>query len=196
MKGVGYVASAIVGAGLVGLVWLGTAVLPARVDDSSPKRVVERLYAAFNSGDIPSIRKLIAPDATWIQYGPKEILPFAGMRRGPDGVMSFFADVDRALENPRPGVREFIVAGDKVAVPGTEESTVRSTGIRYHVNNLHLFTVRNGKVVSFEEFIDSGTMVLAFTNGKLGSAQKPSAPTCQAGAKAGPALKSPAGPPC
>ncbi|MFB6459728.1 nuclear transport factor 2 family protein [Bradyrhizobium tunisiense] len=87
--------------------------------------VVKALYAAFDVGDMEKIKSLIAPDATWTYYGPEYALPFAGARKGPDGVADFFVKVDDTLTEPGASQREFIASGDQVAVPGTEESTSR-----------------------------------------------------------------------
>lgn len=135
-----------------------------RSEDSG--KVVRELYEAFAKGDINAVEKLIAPDATWTYYGPSNKLPFGGTRRGPEGVADFFAKVDETLANPVATQRAFIVSGNMVAVPGTEESTVRRTGIRYKADFVHVFEVRDGKIVSFEEFIDSGKVLLAFQGDK------------------------------
>lgn len=128
----------------------------------SPEQVVRNLYAAFERGDMAALERLIAPDATWTYYGPPSVLPFGGTRRGPEGVADFFAKVDETLADPVAGQREFLVDGDTVVVPGFEESTVKATGIRYHADNVHIFKIRDGKIVRFEEFIDSGKVLLAF----------------------------------
>ncbi|WP_136162115.1 nuclear transport factor 2 family protein [Sphingomonas flavalba] len=141
--------------------------------------VVRELYAAFERGDMVALEQLIAPDATWTYYGPPDKLPFGGTRHGPKGVAEFFATVDETLENPVAVQRAFIVSGDMVAVPGTEESTVRKTGIRYKADLVHVFKVRDGKIVSFEEFIDSGKVLLAFQgdgSAGIGGARAASAP--------------------
>lgn len=135
-----------------------TAPKPAQ----DPVHVVHELYEAFERGDMAALERLIAPDATWTYHGPASKLPFGGTRRGPAGVADFFAKVDETLENPVATQFDYIVTGERVAVPGTEESTVRATGIRYKADCVHVFTVRNGKIVSFEEFIDSGKVLLAF----------------------------------
>ncbi len=134
---------------------------PGGSDPKDPETVVRSLYAAFERGDAAAIEALIAPEATWTYYGPAE-LPFAGTRHGPSGVADFFAKVEQTLSNPVPEQRDFIVTGSMVAVPGSEESTVKATGIRYRADNVHLFKVVDGKIVSFEEFIDSGKVLLAF----------------------------------
>lgn len=128
-----------------------------------PEQVVKALYAAFDAGDMAKVRRLIAPDATWTYYGPEHAIPFAGTRKGPDGVADFFAKVDATLRDAKAGQRDYIVDGDQVAVPGTEESTVKETGEHYLVHNLHLFKITNGKIVRFEEYIDSGAVMEAFT---------------------------------
>jgi cytochrome c553 len=143
----------------------GVAVLHA--ESSAPPgtdatSVVKALYAAFEAGDTKKIHSLIAPDATWTYHGPTYALPFAGVHTGPAGVDQFFVQVEQTLQDATPTQREFIVTGDEVAVPGTEESTVKATGGHYKVNNVHLFKVRNGKIVKFEEFIDSGEVLEAF----------------------------------
>ena len=138
--------------------------VPKPVDD--PARVVRQLYEAFEHGDMAALERLIASDATWTYYGPASQLPFGGTRRGPAGVADFFAKVDETLENPVAVQFDYIVTGDTVAVPGTEESTVRATGIRYKADCVHVFKIRNGKIVSFEEFIDSGKVLLAFQGDK------------------------------
>lgn len=129
---------------------------------SDPLSVVKALYAAFEAGDMKTIHSLIAPDATWTYHGPSYALPFGGIHTGPEGVDQFFAQVDQTLSGATATQREFLVSGDQVAVPGTEESTVKATGGHYKVNNVHLFKVRNGQIVRFEEFIDSGEVLEAF----------------------------------
>ncbi|MBR0988033.1 c-type cytochrome [Bradyrhizobium liaoningense] len=141
---------------------IGWATTAKSEDQESPVAVVKALYAAFDAGDMEKIKSLIAPDATWTYYGPEYALPFAGVRKGPAGVADFFVKVDDTLTDPGAGQREFIASGDQVAVPGTEESTVKETGEHYVVNNLHLWKVTNGKIVRFEEYIDSGAVLEAF----------------------------------
>jgi cytochrome c553 len=138
---------------------IGTA---ATSPGQDARAVVERLYRAFDSGDLATVIGLIADDATWTYYGPDYVLPFAGTFNGPRGVADFFRIVGETLADPRAGQREILVSGNQVIVPGWEESTVKSTGGRYRVDNVHLFTVENGKITKFEEFINSSDVVEGF----------------------------------
>jgi cytochrome c553 len=129
---------------------------------NDPKKVVMQLYAAFDRGDMPAVLGLIGADATWTYYGPDYSLPFAGVFHGPAGVARFFEIVDETLTDVTAGQREYLVAGDQVTVPGWEESTVRATGAHYRVDNVHLYTVHDNKIVKFEEFINSSDVLEAF----------------------------------
>ena len=130
--------------------------------DQDPRTVVEKLYRAFDAGDLKTVTGLIAADAAWTYFGPENILPFAGTFHGPEGVGEFFRIVNEALAEPRAGRREYLVSDNRVIVPGWEESTVKSTGARYRVDNVHLFTVQDGKITKFEEFINSSDVVEGF----------------------------------
>jgi cytochrome c553 len=151
---------------LVAAIWcctLATRIATAASSAGQDARtVVERLYRAFDSGDLATVIGLIADEATWTYYGPDYVLPFAGTFHGPRGVADFFRIVGETLTDPRAGQREFLVSGNHVTVPGWEESTVKSTGGRYRVDNVHLFTVENGKITKFEEFINSSDVVEGF----------------------------------
>lgn len=158
---VGLLAALLLFSGVAG----AKALTPEKPADD-PASVVHQLYEAFEHGDMAALERLIAKDASWTYYGPASQLPFGGTRHGPAGVADFFAKVAETLDNPVATQLEYVVTGDTVAVPGTEESTVRATGIRYKADLVHVFKVRNGKIVSFEEFIDSGKVLLAFQGDK------------------------------
>lgn len=129
---------------------------------NDPAAVVKDLYAAFEAGDLEKVGGLLSPDVTWTYHGSEHQIPFAGTRKGKEGVAEFFAIVGETLRGSRQAVGEMLVQGDRVAVRGWEESTVKQTGGRYKVANVHLFTVRDNLITKFDEFIDSGAVMEAF----------------------------------
>src|SRR5579862_8209946 len=137
----------------------GAADSDVRVD---PLSVVKQLYAAFDRGDLKAVTDSVSEDVVWTQYGPQYSLPFAGTFHGRAGVSQFFKLVDDTLTDVHAGQREFLVSGNRVIVPGWEESTVRNTGGHYRVDNVHAFTVVNGKITQFEEYIDNAEVLEAF----------------------------------
>lgn len=147
---------------LFSLALCSAAVASPRPSTPRPISVVKALYAAFDRGDLKAVVSLVSKNVVWIQYGPSHLLPFAGVFHGPSGVAYFFKLVDQNLKDVHAGQREFIVSGDRVIVPGWEDSVVRSTGGHYHVNNVHIFTVVAGKITNFEEYIDNADIAEAF----------------------------------
>ncbi len=129
---------------------------------SDPLSVVKRLYAAFDAGDMAAVYDSVAENVIWTYYGPAYSLPFGGVFHGKAGVEAFFRAVDDTLTDVRAGQRDYLVSGEFVSVPGWEESTVKATRAHYRVDNLHLWRVRNGKIIAFEEFINSSDVLEAY----------------------------------
>ena len=56
--------------------------------------VVRETYEAVGRGDIPALLNLLTDDVQWTFQGPPTI-PFAGTRRGHEGVAEFFSLVGK-----------------------------------------------------------------------------------------------------
>lgn len=153
---------------LAALLAIAPAAAPALAADTapaaaaSPKATVQALYAAFGAGDMAKIMSLIAEDATWTYYAPKAMLPFAGTYKGRDGVAAFFTNDAKYVDVKGNDVNEMISEGDKVVVLGQEHGVVRATGKAFDARWTHVFTVKNGQIVGFEETIDSAAIYQAF----------------------------------
>lgn len=126
-----------------------------------PVAVVKDLYAAFGRDDIAQIMTLVSPHVVWTFHGPVNVIPYAGVYKGPLGVKEFFADVAATIDVRKVVERRFIASGDQVAVAGWERSVARGTGGIYLAHWLHLFTVRNGRISRFEEFTDTAAIAAA-----------------------------------
>jgi len=53
----------------------------------------------------------------------------------------------------------YLVGGDKVAAYGTYSGTYKATGKYFEARVTHLWKLKDGKIVSFEQFVDSKTVV-------------------------------------
>ena len=120
--------------------------------------VVRRAYEAFGKGDIPGLLSLFDPSITWTTPGPPDV-PTAGTRKGPQAVAEFFQTLNATFEIQRFETREFFAQGDRVVVIGDDTSRVKATGKAIEFAFVHIFTVRNGKVVAFEERADTSAVV-------------------------------------
>jgi ketosteroid isomerase-like protein len=120
--------------------------------------VVQQAYAAFGRGDIPGLLSLLDADITWEASGPSD-LPTAGRRRGHTAVGEFFTALVSMSDIKRFEPRDFIAQGDRVVVLGEETEVIKATGGTVENRWVHIFTVRSGKIVAFEEVFDATARV-------------------------------------
>ena len=122
-------------------------------------------YEAFQRGDIPTlIRDLLDDNCTWISPGPNDTLPWAGTFKGKQEIANFFAQVAANLELTEFAPREMIEQGDTVVVLGTLSGRAKKTGKPVKNEWAHVFKFSNGKVVFFQEYIDTAADVVAMSS--------------------------------
>jgi ketosteroid isomerase-like protein len=120
--------------------------------------IVKQVYAAFGKGDLQALLGLLGADVDWAIPGSA---PWSGEGRGHDYVQRFFQTFGSlaALDAFEP--RSFLAEGDRVAVFGYEEGTVRETGRAWKSQFTHLFTLANGKVTAHREYADTEAIAKA-----------------------------------
>ena len=126
--------------------------------------VVQETYEAVGRGDVPALLDLLTDDVEWTFQGPSAI-PFAGTRRGREGVAEFFSLVGGNLEFERFEPREFVAQGDTVVVLGFERSLIKPTGRTFGQEWAHVYRLRDGKVAEFLALEDTAAHVAAFGAG-------------------------------
>ena len=131
------------------------------MNDHTNTDIVQRTYTAVGRGDIPAVLDLLTDDVEWTLQGPSRI-PFAGTRRGRDGVAEFFTLVGEHLEFEVFEPYAFVAHGDTVVALGHERSRSRSTGSTVVQEWAHVYTLRNGKVARFQAYEDTAALAAAF----------------------------------
>ena len=122
-----------------------------------PADIVRNVYAAFGRGDLPAVLGALSPDVEWI-FPDAEGVPWAGRRRGRDGAAAFFAGLLGAADPLAFEPRDFIAEGERVAVTGSERMRIKATGRTYFAEWVHVWIVRGGAVVSFQEYTDTAAI--------------------------------------
>ncbi len=123
--------------------------------------VVQETYEAVGRGDIPALLDLLTDDVEWTFQGPS-VIPFAGTRRGREGVAEFFSLVGENLEFERFEPREFVAQGDTVVVLGFERSLIKPTGRTIEQEWANVYKLRDGKVAEFLALEDTAAHAVAF----------------------------------
>ena len=120
--------------------------------------VVQSGYAAFGRGDIPGLISLLDADVEWKTPGPSD-LPTAGTRRGHEAVADFFRTLGELVEFEHFEPQTFLADGNRVVVLGIDRFKVRGgSGKSLSEKWCHVFTVNNGKIVAFDEYIDTASL--------------------------------------
>ena len=125
-------------------------------------QTIKDLYGAFFVGDLPKILDMLSSDVDWIQYCPKEVIPFGGHYHGREGIIQFFTLVGQNAEVEQYEPREMQVEGNAVIVEGWQRVKARSTGKAWETNFVHIFTFDNGLIVKVREYYNTLPMAQAF----------------------------------
>jgi len=133
---------------------------------TTPLETIQSVYAAFGAGDIPGLLALVADDVDWgraVQAPGGEVVPHLRHGTGIDTAVAYFTAVGETMEFHSFVPRTFAVGGDHVLVVLDVELTVRPTGKRIAFDEVHEFTVRDGKIVRYRPHVDTAQLVGAYS---------------------------------
>jgi ketosteroid isomerase-like protein len=125
--------------------------------------VQNNIYANFETGNIPAILATFDEGIKWIHHGPREQIPFAGEWNGVEGAGQMLQTFAETVEPVFMNVIDIVASGDKVVVQINESYRVKATGKAYVTEVVHIWTIRDGKVIRFDELYDSAAIAEAFT---------------------------------
>jgi ketosteroid isomerase-like protein len=131
------------------------------MDERDNVEIVHGIYSAFARGDMNSV---LAPFADSLEFQhpmPQSTWPWAGSRRGPQGLAEFFVGITQTLEYERLEPQQFIAQGDSVAVVLSERTRIKATGTFFEISEVHLFRFENGMVVQLTIFEDTAPILRA-----------------------------------
>ena len=119
--------------------------------------VVRGGYAAFERGDMQAVFAILDPEAEFYQSGD---LTWGGQYWGLMQIGEFFRKLSTSIESKVTAER-FMEAGDKIVQIGHTRGKVRATGKTSDVPEIRVWTLRQGKIIRFEAYIDHPTMLPA-----------------------------------
>lgn len=115
------------------------------------RQIVTDVYMAFGQGDIGGVIDSLTDDVVCTNHSV-QTNPTSGVFRGKDGVQKFLGLVNEALDISKLDVRTMIAEDDVVVVLLDYAATVRSNGKTFEGPLVHWFTLRDGKLATFDEF--------------------------------------------
>ena len=121
--------------------------------------VIRGAYGAFARGDVPAVLAVLAPEISWTEA---EGFPYGGTYFGPQAVLQgVFMRLGTEWDGYAAVPDEFIVQGDTVVALGLYSGTYNATGKTFAAPFAHVWTLRDGKAVKFQNFTDTAVVQAA-----------------------------------
>jgi ketosteroid isomerase-like protein len=124
--------------------------------------IIKTLYQAFARGDLDRVFELLDPQVEWIE---SDSIPYGGKFIGIEAVkVGVFQKIVAEWSNFQVSVEEFIDAGDKIITLGYDSGTYKATGKSMRAPTASIWTLQNGRVISFVQYIDTLKVVAAVSD--------------------------------
>jgi ketosteroid isomerase-like protein len=95
----------------------------------------------------------LAPDAEWTEA---EGFPYAGTYVGPEAIVAgVFRRLATEWTGYRADVHTYLEDGNRVAAFGVYSGTYKATGRSMRAAFAHLYRVKDGKIVSMKQYVDT-----------------------------------------
>lgn len=117
--------------------------------------LIKGLYDAFGAGDVPGVLGRLSPDIVWNEA---ENFPYADNNPycGPDAVAAgVFSRCVGEWDGFGVAMTDLIDGGNRVVALGRYTGTFQKTGGQMSPQAVHVWTVTQGKVVAFQQYIDT-----------------------------------------
>jgi ketosteroid isomerase-like protein len=122
-------------------------------------QTVKDFFAAIGRGDREGLLALVAEDIEWII--PGEDWPLAGTHRGHAGLADLVKTESETIEMSLSEPREFVAQGDRVLVVGFARGKIKATNKTFEDDWIFAITVRDGRLTSIREYIDTQALARA-----------------------------------
>lgn len=123
--------------------------------------IVNKIYEDFAKRNIPEIIKLLDPSVVWGE--PENPLnPAGGTRYGHEGFLNWLKIGQEAEDILSLEQHQILANQNSVAVVGHTKCRAKKTGKTYSSDFVHLITLKEGKVIRFQEFFDTFAAAEAF----------------------------------
>ncbi|WP_066719019.1 nuclear transport factor 2 family protein [Sphingomonas pituitosa] len=115
--------------------------------------VIRATYEGASEDNGRALMAALAPDARWTEAAG---FPYAGTYVGPEAIAAgVFQRLGREWIGYHAEVHSYLADGDHVAAFGVYSGTYKATGKAMRATFAHLYRLKDGKIVSMEQVVDS-----------------------------------------
>lgn len=124
--------------------------------------IIRATYEGSSEENGRHLLAALAAEATWTEAAG---FPYAGTYVGAEAII---ANVFRRLAmewmDYRAEVHTYLADGDRVAAFGAYSGTYKATGKAIRATFAHLYRLKDGKIVSMEQYVDSAIVRQAMSS--------------------------------
>jgi hypothetical protein len=136
------------------------------MNEQANRQLVQQAYQSVKTGDVRSLLNSLAEAVQW-QLPEMENVPFSGMWHGREQVGQFFRTVAQTQDVVEFELEEFIAQGDTVVVLGHFSQRIKSTGKVSASAWAHVWTIKDGKITHFREYVDTAAVSRAYSDAPI-----------------------------
>ncbi|MFA6124514.1 MAG: nuclear transport factor 2 family protein [Sphingomonas sp.] len=129
---------------------------------SSNLDVIRATYEGASEDNGRALMAALAPDAHWTEAAG---FPYAGTYVGPEAIAAgVFQRLGSEWIDYHAEVHSYLADGDQVAAFGVYSGTYKATGKAMRASFAHLYRLKDGKIVSMEQVVDSAIVRAAMAH--------------------------------
>lgn len=117
------------------------------------KKTLEAFYRSVAGADVPAMLELLDENVAWTEAAG---FPYAGTYHGRQEILEgVFTRVAADWDTFDTEPEQLVADGDDVVAVGTYRGTCTATGRSFSARFAHAVTVKDGRIVRFEQVVDT-----------------------------------------
>jgi ketosteroid isomerase-like protein len=121
--------------------------------------IITGLYESFGRGDVPAVLGSMDPEIHWHEAEGNPYMPSGEAWVGPESILNnLFMKLGEDWEGFGVHPHTYHAAGDVVVVEARYSGKHHATGRDLDAQVCHIWTVKDGKVVKFQQYVDTAKM--------------------------------------
>ena len=118
--------------------------------------IIKGVYEAFGRGDMPTVMGAMDPAIEWHQAEGNPYRPSGEPWVGPDAILSnLFMRIGADWDGFNIAIKAIHDAGETVVAELRYSGTFKATGKAGDTQACHIWRLRDGRVVSFQQYLDT-----------------------------------------
>ncbi|MCB0474577.1 MAG: ester cyclase [Flavobacteriaceae bacterium] len=126
------------------------------VSDPANVNVIDSAYKSFAKGDIPAVLGVMDPDIVWNE-AESNVYADGNPYIGPDAVLKgVFERIGKDYESfMLDSIQLHDMSNNQVLATLRYKAKLKKNGASYNAQVAHLWTLQDGKVIGFQQFVDT-----------------------------------------